>query len=43
MRVGVRVPRRLSARAARLLRELAEEVKGGGGSSGGKEEKAKAA
>ena len=44
VRVGVRVPRRLSARATRLLRELAEEVKGGGGGGGsGSEEKAKAA
>ena len=49
VRVGVRVPRRLSAKAARLLRELAEEVKGGGGSGGtgssesAEEEKTKAA
>lgn len=34
VRVGVRVPKKLSDRAARLLRELAEEVKGGGGSGG---------
>lgn len=55
VRVGVRVPKKLSAKAARLLRELAEEVKGGGGGTGSskssssessesaEEEKAKAA
>ena len=50
VRVGVRVPKSLSPRAAQLLRELAEEVKGvkagkgGGGAKGSSSEgKAKAA